>query len=354
MSKLEELREKDPTSGRWPRIVAVIDEFQYLFAERDAITKTATALLEDVARRGRSQGIHLVLASQDVSGIAAFWGRQAIFEQFVLRIALPRARRVLDKANDAALDLPRWHAVVNHESGIRYGNGVVRVPDASTKGPVDEVKKRAARAVPRPTRQAAAAVRRQPRATVRRASPTVRPGGQRPPRALVGQCMDVAGSPATVPLPAAPGRNSPCSARARADATRVLGAAAASLAAALPGDPRLASCSHALVADAAQPARRRLENRLGEGCSAWSGPSSAASGAAGGWRPTSRRASRARDRSPTLVVLYGADAADTVLDRAGIEALRRVLHFGPETGVHVLGWWRSIHGSGAADRSRLG
>ena len=76
-----------------------------------------TLLLEDVARRGRSQGIHLVLASQDVSGIEAFWGRPAIFEQFVLRIALPRARRVLAELNDAALGLPRWHAVVNHESG---------------------------------------------------------------------------------------------------------------------------------------------------------------------------------------------------------------------------------------------
>ena len=80
----------------WPRIVAVIDEFQYLFVERDAVSRTAQALLEDIARRGRSQGIHLVLASQDVSGIEAFWGRPAIFEQFVLRIALPRARRVLE------------------------------------------------------------------------------------------------------------------------------------------------------------------------------------------------------------------------------------------------------------------
>ena len=91
-------------------------------------------LLEDVARRGRSQGIHLVLASQDMSGIQAFWGRPAIFEQFVLRIALPRARRVLVDTNDAALELPRWHAVVNHESGIRHGNEIVRVPDASTAG----------------------------------------------------------------------------------------------------------------------------------------------------------------------------------------------------------------------------
>jgi DNA segregation ATPase FtsK/SpoIIIE, S-DNA-T family len=42
------------------------------------------------------------------------------------------------------------------------------------------------------------------------------------------------------------------------------------------------------------------------------------------------------------VVLYGADSVDTLLDRAGMDALKRVLHLGPETGVHVLGWWRSV------------
>ena len=140
VTKLEELRAVDP-DGRWPRIVAVIDEFQYLFAERDNVTKAATTLLEDVARRGRSQGIHLVLASQDVSGIEAFWGRPAIFEQFVLRIALPRARRVLADLNDATLELPRWHAVLNHESGIRHGNEIVRIPDATGKGSVDDVQR---------------------------------------------------------------------------------------------------------------------------------------------------------------------------------------------------------------------
>jgi hypothetical protein len=38
-------------------------------------------------------------------------------------------------------------------------------------------------------------------------------------------------------------------------------------------------------------------------------------------------------------VLYAADA---LLDRAGHDHLRRLLRLGPETGVHVLGWWRSI------------
>jgi DNA segregation ATPase FtsK/SpoIIIE, S-DNA-T family len=48
------------------------------------------------------------------------------------------------------------------------------------------------------------------------------------------------------------------------------------------------------------------------------------------------------ERPPTLVVLYGADAVDTLLDRGGTEALKKLLHFGPEVGVHVLGWWRSV------------
>ena len=43
-----------------------------------------------------------------------------------------------------------------------------------------------------------------------------------------------------------------------------------------------------------------------------------------------------------MLVLYAADAADPVLDREGTEALRRLLRSGPETGVHVVGWWRSV------------
>ena len=40
-------------------------------------------------------------------------------------------------------------------------------------------------------------------------------------------------------------------------------------------------------------------------------------------------------------MLYAGDAADTTLEKSGTEALRTVLRFGPETGVHTIGWWRS-------------
>ena len=51
----------------------------------------------------------------------------------MLRIGLPRARRVLAENNDATMHLPRWHAVVNHESGVPHGNEILRIPEASAR-----------------------------------------------------------------------------------------------------------------------------------------------------------------------------------------------------------------------------
>src|SRR5215207_8111899 len=86
-------------------------------SSRYCLPAEAASLLEDLARRGRSQGIHLVLASQDVSGIEALWGRSGLVGQFTLRIALPKARRILHETNLAAETVPRHHAVVNADSG---------------------------------------------------------------------------------------------------------------------------------------------------------------------------------------------------------------------------------------------
>jgi S-DNA-T family DNA segregation ATPase FtsK/SpoIIIE len=47
------------------------------------------------------------------------------------------------------------------------------------------------------------------------------------------------------------------------------------------------------------------------------------------------------DRTPVYVILYAGDAGEAVLDRPQIDALRKVLRFGPEVGVHTVGWWRS-------------
>jgi hypothetical protein len=339
VAKLEDLRAADE-HGRWPRIVAMIDEFQYLFAEQDSVTRQAVTLLEDVARRGRSQGIHLVLCSQDVSGIEAFWGRPAIFEQFVLRVALPRARRVLANLNDATLDLPRWHAVINHESGIRHGNEIARIPDGTAPGTVDTLQQQL--------------WQRRPAGL---AEPRLFDGGRRPqlseliggarlergtgpPVALLGQVIDVAGSAAGVPMPATPGRNLAVISSGIDDAARVLGAAALSLAS--QHEPGTAAFTIGVpVAEAGALAGSVVESLRGDGHVV---DEVGLPGIADRLRSLAAEVAgrlTGPARSPHYVVLYAVDAAEATLQRAGQEALRLLLHRGPETGVHVLGWWRS-------------
>ncbi|WP_433871200.1 FtsK/SpoIIIE domain-containing protein [Saccharopolyspora sp. CA-218241] len=344
VTKLEELRAEDP-DGRWPRIVAVIDEFQYLFAERDAVSAQATTLLEDVARRGRSQGIHLVLASQDVSGIEAFWGKPAIFEQFILRIALPKARRVLAETNQAALELPRWHAVVNHESGVKHGNEIARVPDATARDTLDVLQRKLWE-------------QREPGAAPPRlfdgsnlpvlselADFTALRAPARAPRVLLGQVIDVAGTAAAVRLPQSPGRNLAVIGSVREDATSVLGAAALSLARQhAPGDAEFTVAG--LLDDAAADATATAEALRAAGHHVALIGMDGIAAALADLAATVRARTAAR---PHYLLLYAADAAHTVLEEkpgpgqpSGMDHLRTALKQGPELGVHVLGWWRSV------------
>jgi DNA segregation ATPase FtsK/SpoIIIE, S-DNA-T family len=120
-----------------PRIVCVIDEFQVLLAGTDRIATEAVALLESVARKGRSFGIHLILASQTVRGIEALYAkRDSIFGQFPVRVALPGGADVLEPTNESAATLQLGSAIVNTAGGLGGPRGsrrahekLVRFPD---------------------------------------------------------------------------------------------------------------------------------------------------------------------------------------------------------------------------------
>jgi hypothetical protein len=351
VTKLEELRAEDP-EGRWPRIVAVIDEFQYLFSERDTVSAQATTLLEDVARRGRSQGIHLVLASQDVSGIEAFWGKPAVFEQFIMRIALPKARRVLAETNLAAVELPRWHAVVNHESGVKHGNEIARIPDATAKNTFDALQQRLwdkRDAVSEPPRLFDGS--HLPVLSSLRDFQQLREDPAKSPKALLGQVIDVEGTAAAVRLSRSPGRNIAVLGSVRIDAASVLDAATLSLA--RQHDPgRIRFTVAGLVEESADDVRRvvtalheaghevevvgldGIEHALAEVAREVDGRSEVSFGDHG--------------ETARCLVLYAADAAHTVLERkdpqsriSGLDHLRKILKQGPELRIHTLGWWRS-------------
>lgn len=133
-TSVREFREK--SGQRMSRVLLVVDEFQELFNDETVATSSAE-LLETLVRRGRSFGIHVVLASQTLSGIKGMMtNRSAIFDQFRIRIALRLNRDestvVLGHLNFAASELrARGEAILNTESGLLQGNRQVVVAHAS-------------------------------------------------------------------------------------------------------------------------------------------------------------------------------------------------------------------------------
>lgn len=107
-----------------PRRLLVIDEFQVIFDGDDEITSAAAERLMDIAKRGRSFGIHLVLSSQTLSGIRGITTKlDAIFAQFPVRISLKNTESesqvVLGQGNKAAAQLQyRGQVVLNENSGM--------------------------------------------------------------------------------------------------------------------------------------------------------------------------------------------------------------------------------------------
>jgi DNA segregation ATPase FtsK/SpoIIIE, S-DNA-T family len=347
-TKLAELRAQDP-KGHWPRIVAVIDEFQVLLDGRDQVALEAARLLEDLARRGRSQGIHLVLASQDLSGIDALWGRTSMVAQFTLRIALPKARRILVEGNTAADTIPRHHAVVNPDSGAAPANRIAHIPDAGTDGTLDALQRklwtmRRPDAAP-PVLFDGGAVPDLDGAADFLALAPDETGPPRAPVALLGQTIDVTGRSASLRLSRSPGRNLAVLGARIDEACDVLAAAVRSLARQY--RPGAARFSLVCLDDDAVDATKQELDRL------------RAAGHDVDWYDRDQvrellaeAAQRVRADEPSVphvVAMYAVDAAagvlarkDTTTRRSARDDLGEVLSRGPEMRTHVLGWWRSV------------
>ncbi|SIN08932.1 FtsK/SpoIIIE domain-containing protein [Micromonospora cremea] len=337
VTKLADLLRDNPL----PRIVAVVDEFHVLLAGNDALARESVDLLEELARKGRSYGVHLVLASQSMTGIEALYGRaEAIFGQFALRVALPGGGGVLDPLNDSAAALPIGSAVVNTAAGAVGADTVLRFPDAHAAA-ADLAVLRHELWQARPPGARAPAVFKGYEAARVEDDPTfagLRPGGRRP-MALVGRTVDVHGTTALFLMDATPGRHLAVVGAAPAGAD-VLRAATLSLARQhAAGDARFLLAS---LVTAADPVADETE---------------AALRAAG--HPVHRvDAAGLRDRIAALaaepagreyLVVFGMDAAAPVLGaadpatfRSGLDDLRTLLRRGPAQGVHLLGWWRGL------------
>ncbi|WP_191281782.1 FtsK/SpoIIIE domain-containing protein [Pseudolysinimonas yzui] len=128
--------------GRLARLVVIVDEFAALVAERPELHP----LFADLAARGRSLGVHLILCTQRPAGVV----RDAVLANVAVRIAL----RVADRADslgligdDAAARLPphpRGRAVIVDGAGQRR---IVQLALAA-RADVDRVARAASGAAP--------------------------------------------------------------------------------------------------------------------------------------------------------------------------------------------------------------
>jgi hypothetical protein len=128
IARYDELRAKFPEE-RLPRLLVGIDEFQELVGHPE-FGREAVELLETIARRGRSFGIHTLLASQSLSGIQSLFVKQdAIFTNFRVRIA-GTGGTMLNSTNNVVDSVPQLHLVVNTNAGLPGGEQIIRTTGA--------------------------------------------------------------------------------------------------------------------------------------------------------------------------------------------------------------------------------
>jgi hypothetical protein len=330
VTRFADLRE----SEKLPRIVCVIDEFQVLLAGSDRPAAEAVELLESLARKGRSYGIHLVLSSQTVHGVEALLTkRDSIFGQFPIRIALPGGGDVLEPTNDSAAGLPLGAAVVNTAGGLGGPRGATRGHERTVRFPDPHADRPTLSALRHRLWEARVADAPPPRVFAGYAhqhlndDPTYRAalaGRSTRPTALLGRNIDVALTTTTFPLDTTPGRHLAILGPSAAGAD-LLDAAARGLAAHHP--PRTARfVISSLVAEgdgyAAALAADLRERQEVETVDA------AALGKA------------LTVDQPGYLIVFGMDA--TGPGALPSDRLRDVLRTGPSRGVHLLSWWRGL------------
>lgn len=115
---------------KMPRLIVVIDEFQVLFSDNSTKGKESMdQSLNTLLKKGRSYGVHLVLATQTMRGGEIDSSFKA---QIANRIALPMdaddSAKILD--DDAACELVRPEGIFNNNGGNRKYHTKMSIPKA--------------------------------------------------------------------------------------------------------------------------------------------------------------------------------------------------------------------------------
>ncbi|WP_164872858.1 FtsK/SpoIIIE domain-containing protein [Helicobacter pylori] len=116
--------------GEMPRLIVVVDEFQVLFSDNSTKEKESVdQSLNTLLKKGRSYGVHLVLATQTMRGGEIDSNIKA---QIANRIALPMdaddSAKILD--DDAACEIQKPEGIFNNNGGHQKYHTKMSIPKA--------------------------------------------------------------------------------------------------------------------------------------------------------------------------------------------------------------------------------
>ncbi len=111
-----------------PRLIVVVDEFQVLFSDNKS-TKAVEGHLNTLLKKGRSYGVHLVLATQTMHGTDI---NRSIMAQIANRIALPMDAEDSSSVlgDDAACEIQKPEGIFNNNGGHQKFHTKMSIPKA--------------------------------------------------------------------------------------------------------------------------------------------------------------------------------------------------------------------------------
>ncbi|MDR1078800.1 MAG: hypothetical protein LBL55_09120, partial [Propionibacteriaceae bacterium] len=365
--KLKDYRER--TGRRMPRIVAIFDEFQEMFrstGKSSAGARQTADRLEQLLRKGRSSGVHVILATQGVSDVPAWQNAKAgIMAQLKCRIGLKNTdsewHATFTSENDSVRQLQaKGQAIVNQDYG-RAGEDANRIVSTAVAKGFEDYRARwwglrPDNILPPVVFDGLAKLRL---ADIADALPGLRAQrGDHDPTAVLGREIKVSQDPFVARFPARPGRNLAIVGGGDAvgheddpdnAAIGMLQAAATSLALQFPGgDAEFVCLDWLSTAMANRNGMRPWRRFMAElGFPLWEvSPDEFPD-----WCRLMADSLDARrvDEGHLFILLFGVDAARLGPEPKPLAAkadqtwtwLRKIYSAGPAAGVHTLGWWAS-------------
>lgn len=318
-----------------PRIVLVIDEFQLMFAEQDRVGTEIADLLGKGVRLFRASGIHVVLASQTIGGNMALMGAagEGLFGQVPVRMALKNtvaeSHATLGARNEAAAHLRSREAIVNPDYGDVSSNlkTSVAFADEAVLAPLRRAWWQAGSTYPAPY-----VFRGDRTRSLRDDEAELRALAGSGPVALLGARMEVGGRPLAVRMDREIGRN--IAFLGTAEGAGEFVAAAISVAATSPANARFAILD-LMPGDPAWGAAL-AELRSGLDSLARQVETIGKPGIAAFTENLALDLQRPDEgsRPDTFLLGFGMDRC-----RDLPEAFQDICRLGPQSGIHVVGWW---------------